>query len=104
MTLVFSCVLNKSKKADNFKNWKLQLTFTKTILRSIFYMLTVVSYFQVTLQWKLRIPYILEAINILKLQNPEVSSKQAKWYPRGSQHMFPKVNFLSPYHKKQPIK
>ena len=40
-------------------------------------------------------PHILETINILKLQNPEVSSKQPKWYPWGSQHMSPKVNFSS---------
>lgn len=50
MKFLFSYFINKSKKADNFKNWKMQLTFTKTILSIIFYMLTVVSYFQVTLQ------------------------------------------------------
>lgn len=50
MKFLFLYFLNKSKKADNFKNWKIQLILTKTILSSIFYMLTIVSYFRVTLQ------------------------------------------------------
>lgn len=49
-------------------------------MSNTWYTSSVVTHFTINFRERLRILHILETVNILKLQNPEVSSKQAKWY------------------------